>query len=175
MASHWGQKCPLSSVAWKLVCEFNKLCTMSINKGVMSALHTMHRHLYWSWLVSPSFFLFGDFENRLLAKKNTGFSARVRLISSQASLRAIHWAPNVFITTRIPKLWCWGELFSQLIDLSDILRELCQVSEQVLWGTIHSGQTALKGQPIRYRHPFPHGQVTSWAGVFESRLTLTQG
>ena len=74
-----------SSAAWKLVCEFTKLCTMAIDKGVLSALHTMHRHLYWRWLVSPSFyFLGGGFENRLLAKKIRGFSARVRLKSSPA-------------------------------------------------------------------------------------------
>ena len=38
---------------------------------------------------------------------------------------------------------CWGaNLFPQLIGLCDILRELWQISKQVLWGAINSGQVA---------------------------------
>ena len=35
LASYWGQNSS-SSAAWKLVCEFTKLCTMAIDKSVMS-------------------------------------------------------------------------------------------------------------------------------------------
>ena len=50
------QKC-LSSPAWKLVCDFSKLCTMSIDKDVMFALHTSDTLIVAGWFGCPFSFL----------------------------------------------------------------------------------------------------------------------
>ena len=55
IACHCGKKC-LSSPAWKLVCDFSKLCTMSIDKDVMFALHTSDTFIGTGWFRRPFFF-----------------------------------------------------------------------------------------------------------------------
>ena len=52
IASHCGRKC-LSSPAWKLVCDFIKLCTMSMGRDVMFALHTSDILIGAGWFRRP--------------------------------------------------------------------------------------------------------------------------